>query len=82
MNLTTGDISKLFGIYMPAYVCEATRMADGSITLQFCNKANQDVVTVPSLPATQFSSAPAIKALSKSLTEEFAVAIARHGIRA
>ncbi|BCG25231.1 hypothetical protein TUM18999_34220 [Pseudomonas tohonis] len=82
MNLTTGDISKLFGIYMPAYSCEASRMADGSVTLQFCSKANRDIVTIPGLPTTQLGSAPAIKKLSKSLSEEFAVAIARKGIRA
>lgn len=82
MNLTTGDISKLFEIYMPAYVCEATRMADGTVALQFLNRANRDVVTLPSLPARQLSSAPAIKKLSKSLNEEFAIAIARKGGRA
>ncbi|GJN56432.1 hypothetical protein [Pseudomonas tohonis] len=82
MNLSTGDISKLFGIYMPAYSCEASRMADGSVTLQFYSKANRDIVTIPGLPSTQLGSAPAIKKLSKSLSEEFAVAIARKGIRA
>ncbi|WP_236247427.1 hypothetical protein [Pseudomonas tohonis] len=82
MTLTTSDIGKLFGIYMPAYSCEASRMADGSVTLQFCSKANRDMVTIPGLPAAQLDSAPAIKKLSKSLSEEFAVTIARKGIRA
>lgn len=82
MNLTTGDISKLFGIYMPAYSCNASRMADGSVTLQFCSKANRDIVTLPGLPSNQLDSAPAIKKLSKSLSEEFAVTIARTGVRA
>ncbi|PZE13356.1 hypothetical protein DMX10_11595 [Pseudomonas sp. 57B-090624] len=82
MTLTTGDISRLFEIYMPAYACEASRMADGTVTLQFLNKANRDVVTLPSLPTVQLSSAPAIKKLSKSLNEEFAVAIARRGVGA
>ncbi|WP_271105094.1 hypothetical protein [Pseudomonas tohonis] len=79
MNLTTGDISRLFGIYMPAYICEASRMGDGSIALQFINKANRDVVTLPCVSAAQVSSAFAIKKLSKTLNEEFAVAIARRG---
>lgn len=82
MNLSTGDISKLFEIYMPAYACEVTKMADGSVALQFCNRANRDVVTLPSLSADQLSSAPSIKKLSKCLNEEFAVAIARKGVRA
>ncbi|MCU9949874.1 hypothetical protein [Pseudomonas sp. PDM13] len=82
MYLTTTNISKLFDIYMPAYNCAASRMADGSVTLQFCSKVNRDIVTVPGLPTAQLGSAPAIKKLSKSLNEEFAVAIARKGIRA
>ncbi|CAN7169752.1 hypothetical protein LJR232_000234 [Aquipseudomonas alcaligenes] len=82
MNLTTGDITRLFEIYMPAYECEASRMPDGSITLQFSNRANRDVVTLPGIPTEQLRSAPVIRQLSKSLNEEFAVAIARRGMRA
>ncbi|WP_437880457.1 hypothetical protein [Pseudomonas sp. LRF_L74] len=75
--LSPTDIGQLFTDTMPAYECEATRMADGSIALQFTNLANHELITLRGISVHELGSVSAIAQLGKSLSEEFAVAIAQ-----
>lgn len=74
--LTISDISRLFSYYMPEYRCEASRTPHGSISLQFYSLIGDDVITVPDVEVEHLRNAAAIKAMSVTLIEEFAVAIA------
>ncbi|UXY50504.1 hypothetical protein [Pseudomonas tohonis] len=76
MTLGMADIGKLFTLYMPAYMCEATRLDSGTLSLQFTGRANLDVITLHGMTLAELSSPLAIRQLSKVLNEEFAIAIA------
>lgn len=76
MPLAMADIGKLFTLYMPAYMCEATRMDNGTVSLQFTRRTDLDVITLHGMTQAELSSPLSIRQLSKVLSEEFAIAIA------
>ncbi|WP_107331127.1 hypothetical protein [Metapseudomonas otitidis] len=74
MKLAKDDIARLFILHLPDYRCEVSRHGVAELALQFTHRALGDVFTL-CVPARELDGAPAVRALSRALAEEFEGAV-------
>lgn len=76
MKIEYGHVEELFNLYLPNYQCTLELAYDGSATLRFRSRANDDAITVVGVAVSQLQSPQSIRHMCRNVKEEFAVTCA------